>query len=62
MERIQRAGDPRVAEYARLGDPEWLRSRGLFVAEGRLVVQRVLADARIALYALRAGPKVTFGP
>jgi len=46
VERIQREGDPRVAEYARLGDPEWLQSRGLFVAEGRLVVRRVLADAR----------------
>lgn len=35
--------DPRLAEYAHVGDPAWLRARGLFVAEGRLVVRRLLA-------------------
>jgi tRNA G18 (ribose-2'-O)-methylase SpoU len=36
--------DPRVAEYRLLSDAELLRDRNLFVAEGRLVVQRVLSD------------------
>lgn len=36
--------DPRIADYARIGDPAFLRSRGLFVAEGRLVVRRLLAS------------------
>jgi len=37
-----------------LGDPRELRSRGLFVAEGRLVVERMLPDARSAVDSLRA--------
>lgn len=36
--------DPRVAEYHGVPDPELLRERGLFVAEGRLVVRRLLED------------------
>jgi tRNA G18 (ribose-2'-O)-methylase SpoU len=46
IERTNRADDPRVAAYQGLRDGELLRSRGLFVAEGRLVVRRVLADSR----------------
>jgi len=38
------AGDPRLEAYRGLRDGELLRSRGLFVAEGRLVVRRVVAD------------------
>jgi tRNA G18 (ribose-2'-O)-methylase SpoU len=34
--------DPRLAEYRRIGDPDLLRATGMFVAEGRLVVRRVL--------------------
>lgn len=34
--------DPRVDEYRGLSDPSFLRARGLFVAEGRLVVRRLL--------------------
>jgi tRNA G18 (ribose-2'-O)-methylase SpoU len=44
--RIQRADDPRVAAYGGLRDGELVRSRGLFVAEGRIVVRRVLQDSR----------------
>jgi tRNA G18 (ribose-2'-O)-methylase SpoU len=33
--------DRRVADYAHVGQGEWLRERGLFVAEGRLVVRRL---------------------
>ncbi|MFL6281227.1 MAG: TrmH family RNA methyltransferase [Vicinamibacterales bacterium] len=37
--------DRRVADYAYIGQANWLRERGLFVAEGRFVVRR-LFEAR----------------
>lgn len=40
---IESLADSRVTEYQALTDDDRLRSRGLFVAEGRLVVERVLA-------------------
>ena len=46
VERISRADDPRIAAYAGVRDGDLVRSRGLFVAEGRLVVRRVVEDAR----------------
>jgi len=46
IERIENGDDPRVAAYRGLRDGELVRSRGLFVAEGRLVVRRVLDDRR----------------
>src|SRR3954469_22073811 len=36
--------DPRVAEYRDIGDHDRLVARGLFVAEGRLVVERLIDD------------------
>jgi tRNA G18 (ribose-2'-O)-methylase SpoU len=42
-------GDPedsRIADYHNVPDPELIARRGLFVAEGRLVVERLLATAR----------------
>src|SRR3954470_992178 len=44
--------DPRLAAFRDLSDAELLRARGLFVAEGRLVVERILADRRYAVEAL----------
>jgi tRNA G18 (ribose-2'-O)-methylase SpoU len=44
--RIESLEDPRVAEYRRLADHQWLLGTGLFVAEGRLVVRRLLANPR----------------
>lgn len=41
---IDDAGDPRLADYVGIPDPELARSRGAFVAEGRLVVRRLLAS------------------
>ena len=49
VERIHRADDPRVAGYRSLRDGEFVRSRGLFVAEGRLVVRRLVQDGRYDL-------------
>jgi tRNA G18 (ribose-2'-O)-methylase SpoU len=46
IERVADANDPRVAAYRDLGDPDRLRKSGLFVAEGRLVVRRVIEDRR----------------
>jgi tRNA G18 (ribose-2'-O)-methylase SpoU len=46
IERVDRRDDPRVADYAHVGDAAWLRAAGLFVAEGRLVVSRVLRERR----------------
>ena len=46
VERINRADDARVAAYRDVRDGELLRSRGVFMAEGRLVVRRLVADRR----------------
>lgn len=43
------AGDPRLDAYRNISDAEMLRSRGLFVAEGRLVVRRVVDDTRFRI-------------
>jgi tRNA G18 (ribose-2'-O)-methylase SpoU len=50
--RIERPDDSRIAEFAHLSDPQLLRARGLFVAEGRLVVARVLVDRRHVMRAV----------
>jgi tRNA G18 (ribose-2'-O)-methylase SpoU len=39
--------DPRVAEYRDMSDGERVRARGLFVAEGRLIVERLIEERRI---------------
>jgi tRNA G18 (ribose-2'-O)-methylase SpoU len=38
------AGDPRLADYLGIPDPQLARARGVFVAEGRLVVRRLLTS------------------
>ena len=38
--------DPRLEPYRHVGSHEWLRARNLFVAEGRFVVERLLALER----------------
>jgi len=42
------AADPRVADYGGIPDPELARARGVFVAEGRLVVRRLLESRFVA--------------
>jgi len=44
IEALATIDDPRLAEYREMRDADLLRRRGLFVAEGRLVVERVMAD------------------
>jgi tRNA G18 (ribose-2'-O)-methylase SpoU len=46
VEQIANPADPRVAEYRGMLDAELVRARGLFVAEGRLIVRRVIEDGR----------------
>jgi tRNA G18 (ribose-2'-O)-methylase SpoU len=43
-EPIESLEDPRVADYRNLPDPVLRRDRGIFVAEGRLIVRRLLAS------------------
>src|SRR5256885_16794486 len=54
--RISGPGDPRVLDYRDIGDHERLRARGLFVGEGRLVVQRLIDGARFPLQSLLVNP------
>jgi tRNA G18 (ribose-2'-O)-methylase SpoU len=44
--------DPSLAWYRHLSDADLLRNHGLFVAEGRLVVRRVIESGRCALRSL----------
>ena len=44
--------DPRVSAYVAVRDPELVRARGLFVAEGRLVVERLIAERRYAIQSI----------
>ena len=46
MTRVTSLDDPRVAAYRTLADPASLLRAGLFVAEGRLVVRRLLSSPR----------------
>ncbi len=48
-ERITGPGDQRVADYRDMAEPELVRSRGLFVAEGRVVVRRLIEEGRYRL-------------
>jgi tRNA G18 (ribose-2'-O)-methylase SpoU len=48
--------DPRAAEYRELPTPGATRARGLFVAEGRLVVQRLIEERRHRVRSLLLSP------
>jgi tRNA G18 (ribose-2'-O)-methylase SpoU len=50
--RLERPRDPRVAEYRDVPEPELMRARGLFVAEGRLVVRRLIDERRFVVRSL----------
>jgi tRNA G18 (ribose-2'-O)-methylase SpoU len=53
---ISDPSDPRIADYAHVGDPAWLAGRGLFVAEGRLVVRRLLEGGRFVVRSVHVTP------
>ena len=50
--RVSTTEDPRLAEYRELVEPARTRARGLFVAEGRLVVRRLLEGQRFRVHSL----------
>jgi len=52
VERIECAHDARAAAYREMSDGELLRSRGVFVAEGRLVVRRLIEESRYTFESL----------
>jgi tRNA G18 (ribose-2'-O)-methylase SpoU len=53
---IDTPGDRRLAEYAHVGDARWLASHGLFVAEGRYVVERLIAAGRFVVQSILVTP------
>ncbi len=56
IQRIESLGDDRVAAYAHVANPAWLLERGLFVAEGRLVVRRLLETDRFTAESILLTP------
>ena len=50
--RVESARDPRLVAYRDAARPKELAARGVFVAESRLVVERVLADRRYRIESL----------
>jgi len=46
VDRIEAASDPRLADYRDIGDAELRRRHGLFIAESRSVVRRLLEAGR----------------
>jgi len=49
---ISDPSDARLQPFRQLRDADLLRGQGLFIAEGRLVVERVLADPRLTVESL----------
>jgi tRNA G18 (ribose-2'-O)-methylase SpoU len=56
IHQIEREDDPRLERYRRTGDPKWLQAHGLFVAEGRLVVRRLIASRRYVIDSILLTP------
>ena len=56
VESVDDPSDPRLQPYSHVGDHDWLKAAGLFVAEGRLVVRRLLASARFPVHSLLLTP------
>jgi len=54
--RIDDPRDARLDEYRTIGEAELVRRRGLFVAEGRFVVRRLLEDPRYRVRSVLVSP------
>lgn len=48
--------DARLAPYRAVGDPELLRDHGLFAAEGRFVVERLLCESDYRVHSVLVSP------
>jgi tRNA G18 (ribose-2'-O)-methylase SpoU len=51
-----RTDDHHLDPYRHVGEPQWLESRRLFVAESRLVVERLLGEPRYELESIAVTP------
>jgi tRNA G18 (ribose-2'-O)-methylase SpoU len=56
LSRVDDPSDARIAPYRDVGDHDALRRRGVFVAEGRLVVRRLVEDARFSVESVLVTP------
>jgi tRNA G18 (ribose-2'-O)-methylase SpoU len=57
IEYIHNSDDARIADYRGVPDPVLLRERGVFVAEGRLVVRTLLTESRYAAESVLVTPQ-----
>ena len=58
--QIDDPGDPRIADYQNVPDPALLERQQVFVAEGRLVVRRLLESKRLVTRSVMVtGPALT---
>ena len=48
---VDHADDSRLSDFTAVSDPELARTRGLFIAEGRLVVRRLLTESTVHAHA-----------
>ena len=53
---VDSPADERLADFRAVSDPELARTRGLFIAEGRLVVRRLLTESTFAPRAVLVTP------
>ena len=56
VEHIHDLDDARLADYRMVGDPDALKARSLFVAEGQLVVARLLQIPRFTVRSVLLSP------
>lgn len=56
IHEIDRDDDARLDAYRHVGDARWLRDRHLFVAEGRLVVERLIRGGGYAIDSVLVTP------
>jgi tRNA G18 (ribose-2'-O)-methylase SpoU len=56
IHRIESASDSALETYRHVGDPRWLAARGLFVCEGRLLLERLVATGFAAIDSVLVSP------
>lgn len=56
LRQLTDAGDPALAAYRDVGDRAALERAGLFVAEGRWIVERLLEDGRFRVHSVAVTP------
>ena len=56
LTHVTDAADPVLADYQAIAEPELATARGVFIAEGRLVVRRLLTDSSLAIRSVLVTP------